>query len=148
MIELENISSISISEKDEVLKLAVEATDYLNSFKWCDKIKQGYLCNAWGYRLGIFYFEIESLDQTINNIWIIVGDLPPAYIDTQYALSPTQALVRYVTLMEDWIEHVKKGKPVDECFPVHVEPIEKYADMLIQRTEKIKDYFIPELRNS
>ena len=148
MIEIENLPNISIDEKEEVLKLSAEATAYLNSFKWCRKINKGYLCNAWGYRLCVFYFEIESVDQAINGMWIIVGDLPPAYVDRQYAVSPSQALGRYVTLMEDWIEHVKKGKSVEECFPVHVEPIEKYADMLIQRTEKIKDYFIPELRNS
>jgi hypothetical protein len=148
MIDIENLSTVPMEELDEVLKLSAEAKDYLGSFKWCTKMKKGYLSKEWGYRLCVFYFEIETTDPAMNSVWIIVGDMPPAYIDTQHASSPSQALERYVTLMEDWIDHVKTGRSVVECYPVHVEPIEKYADMLIQRTEKIKHYFIPDLRNS
>jgi hypothetical protein len=148
MIEIENLPDFPIAEKDEVLKLSVEATEYLHSFKWCTKIKKGYLCKEWGYRLCVFYFEIEAVDQALTNVWVVVGDMPPAYIDSKHAVSPSQALERYVVLMDDWIAHVKTGKSVVECYPVHVEPIEKYADMLLQRTEKIKNFFIPELSNS
>jgi hypothetical protein len=146
MIKIENLPDTPIPELEEVLKLSVEATEYLNSFKWCEKINKGYLCKEWGYRLCVFYFEIEST--AMKSVWIIVGDMPPAYIDIQHASSPSQALERYVVLMDDWIEHVKTGKSVVKCYPVHVEPVEKFADMLLQRTEKIKNYFIPELRNS
>jgi hypothetical protein len=148
MIEIENLASISITEMNEVLKLSVEATEYLNSFKWCSSIKKGYLSKEWGYRLCVFYFEIESVNHVVESVWVVVGDMPPAYIDTKHAASPSQALERYVTLMEDWISHVKTGKSMVNCYPVHVEPIEKYADMLLQRTEKIKHFFIPELSNS
>jgi hypothetical protein len=148
MTEIENLPNIPMAEQEEVLKLSVEATEYLNSFKWCTTIKKGYLSKEWGYRLCVFYFEIETIAQTINSVWVIVGDMPPAYIDTKHAASPSQALDRYVILMEDWISHVKTGQSVVECYPVHVEPVEKYADMLIQRTEKIKNFFIPELSNS
>lgn len=148
MTEIENLPNIPLAEKEEVLTLSVEATAFLNSFAWCTKIKKGYLSKQWGYRLCVFYFEIEAVDKTPDCIWVIAGDLPPVHVSIQQASSPTQALERYVALMEDWIEHVKTGKPVAKCYPVQVDPIEKYADMLMQRTEKIKNYFIPELRNS
>lgn len=148
MTEIEKLSNIPIAEREEVLKLFVEATEYISSFTWCTKIKKGYLSNEWGYRLCVFYFEIEAVDKISDCIWVITGDLPPVHVNIQYASSPSQALECYVALMEDWIEHVKAGKPVVKCYPVQVEPIEKYANMLMQRTEKIKNYFIPELRNS
>ena len=150
MIEIIKIidSKTEIEFVDEVSKLAEEAQNYLKSHKWCDKIIQGWLAEEWGYILSIFYFELKPTQSSNadNYVWIIVGDLPPAYIDIQSASNSFEALNAYVLIMEEWINNIKQGKSVDDCFPINVEPSIKYADMLSSRINIIKSDFLPSLR--
>jgi len=132
---------------DEVLTLSIEAKKYLNSLKWCNKILNGWLVKDWGYMLCIFYFEIDPITESDadNFVWIIVGDTPPAYIDIESAHNELEALELYVYLMEEWIENAKRGKSVEDCFPINVEPSKKYANMLYNRIKILKSDFIAEL---
>jgi hypothetical protein len=147
MIEIKNIkkSKTKIEFVDEVLELSIEAQDYLKSFKWCEKIINGWLVKEWGYMLSIFYFEIKpSIGSEADNfVWVIVGDLPPAYIDIQSASNEIEALKIYVYLMEEWINNIKQGKSIEDCFPVNVEPSNEFADMLLSRINIIKEDFLP-----
>ena len=147
-MKIDKILETNIERKDEVIALAKEAEQYLSSFKWCKKIIEGYVAKEWGYILGIFYFKIEPTlgSGADNSVWLIVGDIPPAYIDIRSATNEYEALNSYVFLMEDWINHVKDGKSVDECYPINVEPSEEYADMLSSRIEIIKEDFLTELK--
>ncbi len=149
MIEIKNIDKLEIENeiKNEILNLSVEAQNYLKLFKWCRKIINGWLVKEWGYMLCVFYYEIEPLPESKadNFVWLIVGDLPPAYIDIQSATNEFEALNSYVFLMEDWINHVNKGKSVKDCFPINVKPTKKYATMLSNRINIIKEDMLPEL---
>lgn len=142
MIKINEIQESNIEYKSEVIELSKEAEQYLSSLNWCKKIIEGCVVKEWGYILAIFYFKIEpSINSNADNfVWVIVGDLPPAYIDIQSAKNEYEALNSYVFLMEDWINHAKKGLSVDECFPINVEPTEEYAAMLASRVEIIKDF--------
>jgi len=97
--------------------------------------------------LCIFYFEIDPITESNadNFVWIIVGDIPPAYIDIESAHNELEALELYVYLMEEWIENVKREKSVEDCFPINVEPSKKYANMLYNRIKILKSDFIVEL---
>ena len=149
MIKLDEIKESINTYADEVLTLSVEARNYLNSFKWCGKILNGWLVKDWGYMLCLFYFEIDPIPESgaDNFIWIIVGDVPPAYIDIVSAKNELEALEVYVDLMEEWIDNAKRGKSVKDCFPINVEPSKKYANMLFNRIKIIKNDFIPEFIN-
>lgn len=149
MIEIDRMQEHKneIEYIDEVLTLSEEAQKYLRSFNWCNKILNGWLAESWGYMLCLFYFEIEpdTESEADDHVWIIVGDLPPAYIDIESAHNEWEAVDVYVYLMKDWIDHAKNGKSVKDCFPVNVEPSEKYANMLLSRIEIIESDFLPEL---
>ncbi|MDL2213830.1 hypothetical protein LJC29_07685 [Bacteroides sp. OttesenSCG-928-N06] len=149
MIEINKIkeSNDDIEHIDEVLELSTEAQKYLSSFPWCNKILRGWLAKSWGYMLCVFYFEIEPkpLYGADNFLWIIVGDIPPAYIDIESAHNELEALEAYVYLMEEWINTFRQGKSIENCFPINIEPSEKYANMLSKRMEIVKTNFIPEL---
>ncbi len=149
MIEINKIKerSDTIEYADEVFSLSVEAQNYLASFAWCDAILNGWLVKDWGYMLCIFYFEINPTygSEADNFVWVVVGDIPPAYVDIKSANTELEVLKVYVDLMEAWIDKVRDGKSVKECFPIHVEPTLKYADMLSSRVKIIKSDFIPEL---
>lgn len=152
MIEINSINenSDTIKYVEEVISLSREAQRYLISFTWCDKILNGWLVKDWGYMLCVFYFEIKPTNGSgaDNYVWIVVGDIPPAYIDIESANNELEALEIYIDLMEEWIDHVKQGKSVKNCFPINVEPTIKYADMLLNRIKIIKSDFITELRNT
>jgi predicted adenine nucleotide alpha hydrolase (AANH) superfamily ATPase len=147
MIEIEKIKEENIEYLDEVLTLKVQAEDYLKAFKWCKKIKNGWLVKEWGYILCIFYFEIEpAVDSVADSfVWIIVGDLPPAYIDIESASNAYEALTSYLSLMQDWVDNVNQGKSVEECFPIKVEPTDEYAEMLGARMNILKEDYLPQL---
>ncbi|MDD4968141.1 MAG: DUF4826 family protein [Paludibacter sp.] len=152
MVEINKINDQSkgIEAVEEVIALSIEAQKYLNSFVWCNKILNGWLVKDWGYMLCIFYFEIDSVPQSGADkfVWIIVGDLPSAYIDIESAHNELEAFEVYVFLMEEWITNVEQGKSVDDCFPINVKPSKKHANMLSNRVKIIKSDFITELLKS
>jgi len=79
-------------------------------------------------------------------VWVVVGNIPSAYIDIQSAPNAYKAVESYIFIMEDWIEHVKNKKSIAECYPVNVEPTPEYAEMLSTRIQIIKDDLLPEIK--
>jgi len=147
MIPINNILNSNIEFKSEVLDLANEAREYLSSFKWCKEITNGWLAAEFGYMLCVFYFEIVPSEgsKADNFVWIIVGDIPPAYIDVVSAPNVKDAIISYCEIMEDWIDVVNKGNSVEECFPISVDPTKEHADMLKTRITLIKNELLPNL---
>ena len=95
--------------------------------------------------LCIYCFKIESseLSNADDKLWIIVGDLPSAYLDMEGYPNAYDALSFYCLLMEDWIDHVNKGESVDECYPKYVPPTKEYVDMLQTRINIVREDFLP-----
>src|SRR5436189_3373849 len=94
MINIEQIRQSDVEHKQEVIEQAEEAKRYLNSFSWCKRIISGSLAQSFGYILCIFFFEIEPTKNggADDKLWIIVGDLPSAYLDTIEYKTPHDAL--------------------------------------------------------
>ncbi|OBQ46587.1 hypothetical protein JJL45_11855 [Tamlana sp. s12] len=138
-----------LTEMDEihcVLSLQKEAENYLKSFDWCLKIKKSWYDSGFSSYdiIGVFLFEIEPINENVDDfIWVIVGDLPTVYLD-KTVTSGMEAIEVYCDLMEDWIDNVKKGQSLEECFPVPSEPTIENADLLKTRIELIKEIFLTE----
>jgi len=127
----------------EVIQLYEEASAYLLSFRWCKQLKNAQLYLSLGSKLCIFLFEIEnSASADDNYLWIIVGDLPPMYLDIHGPKTTKQVLEDYIGLAEDWIENVKLGKPVDDCYPFKAEPNLEMAALLERRASFMKNTLI------
>jgi hypothetical protein len=127
-----------------VLNLHKEAQDYLGSFDWCLDIKKSwYESDVSSYDIvGVFLFEIEPVNNNVDDfIWVIVGDLPPVYLDKSVA-SGIEAIEIYCDLMEDWIDTVKKGRSLEECFPVANEPSNENAELLETRIGLLRKLFL------
>jgi hypothetical protein len=115
----------------EVLLLIEEATKYLKSFVWCKKIKDCFLYTNIGRAFCIFLFEIENTQSSEDNfLWVIVGDIPSMYLDTQGPKTTKEVIELYIGLAEDWIENVRKYKAVDNCYPFDAEPTIEMAELL------------------
>jgi hypothetical protein len=130
----------------EVVQAYEEATEYLAGFTWCKKIINSDIYLNLGSTLCIFLFRIENIASRENDhLWIIVGDIPPMYLDVFGPKTTKQVLEDYIRLAEDWIEHVKLGNSVDNCYPFIAKPTLEMATMLEKRTSFMKNTLINEV---
>lgn len=115
-------------------ELLDEATAYLKRFNWRRGIEGAYLGIGLEKILGVFLFEIVPASEEVDDkVWVVVGDLPPAYISTEDAPNPATALDSYIGAMEDWVEAVREGRGVEGLIPVNVPPTAENADRLESR---------------
>lgn len=142
-VNLDELDSdfVPIEYVEEVKELAKEAYCYLLSFPWCLSINKGWLVYSCGYVIGLFYFEIvpDVAKGADSHVWVIVGDLPSAYIDILSASSAHSALDLYIRLMEEWASKVNNGEDTSDCYPINVPETKEYADMLTIRMNLLKE---------
>jgi hypothetical protein len=74
--------------------------------------------------------------------WVIVGDLPPAYLVLDNAPSWKEALEGYTEEMQRWVDAVRAGHNLDGIIPVNVAPIPEHADSLDLRLRFIREKII------
>ena len=68
-------------------------------------------------------FEIVPTVSSADSIlWVVVGDLPPAYLVVDDAAEPARALEVYIREVRKWVEAVKVGMPVAAPIPVNASP--------------------------
>jgi hypothetical protein len=77
---------------------------------------------------------------------VVVGDLPPAYLSSEYAKSPKDALDGYMGEMLAWVEAVEKGEPTDELIPNNGAPTLANAKTLRSRLEFLGREILPHLQ--
>jgi hypothetical protein len=115
-------------------ELLDEATAYLKRFNWHRGLKEAYLGIGIAKLLGLFLFEIVPASEEVDDkLWVVVGDLPPAYITTEEAPNPATALDSYIGAMEEWVEAAREGRSVEGLIPVTVPPTAENAESLESR---------------
>ena len=128
------ISEMKGDSKEDTAKLKelhTEAVNYINSFSWCKKIEETHFGLGVGGIIGIYLFKIQPTKPEVDEwVWIVVGDLPPAYLVIDRSPDPASALNSYIREMNEWIQAVKKGKPVDNLIPVNMPPTIENAKFL------------------
>jgi len=142
-VDFSQLISTEELERDEELRplhvMATEATQYLSSFSWCRRILRSWL--GWGIAgiCGVFLFELEPASPEVDRwLWVIVGDLPSAYLVTDDSPAPLDALRNYLDLMEEWVENVQTGKSVKDCIPVEAPATAENAEALHVRIEFLR----------
>ena len=125
-------------------QLAQQALWFLVCHEWCASVRHGYAGMVYEGILGVFFFEIEPLRNADPEVWVIVGDLPPAYIACDDCPNAAAALDGYCGAMSEWVQAVRQKKPVDDLIPVNAPPTEEYADLLERRLRFIYEEILPE----
>ena len=121
-------------ETTELKKMLREASTYLESFRWCKTIKAAYMGIGIAGVVGVFLFRIQPAKPDVDEwVWVIVGDLPPAYITVEDAPNPASALDAYIGAMEGWVKAAKTGKSVEDVIPVNVPATRENAEQLESR---------------
>jgi hypothetical protein len=117
-----------------------EASQYMKSFQWVLRITESYFGLGVPGVVAVFLFRIEPATPDLDEwLWVIVGDLPPAYLVTDSAPNPAMALDAYVGEMEKWVQAAMAGQSVDDLIPVNVEPTYSNAEALRRRLRMIDD---------
>jgi hypothetical protein len=128
-------------------EMAKEASAYVRSHKWAPEIATMYLVWAIGNVIALFLvrFANNIKKSPDNELWVVVGDLPSAYFVTDDTTSAHDALNVYCNLMEDWVDAVKGGKPLNEVFPVQAKSTIDHADALVGRLHFIRRELLPDI---
>jgi len=120
-----------------------EARAYLRKFPWCLGIRREFFGLGVGGVVGVFLFELDSTSDADGRLWVITGDLPSAYLVTDQAPTPMDALGIYCGLMDDWIRAVRENGNVSDVFPVESAATRKNADLLEKRIRFLREEIIP-----
>lgn len=118
----------------EVADMAQEAARFLMSHPWCKAIASSHLAWAVAGVVGVFLFRIVPTRADVDEtLWVVVGDLPTAYVAHEGNPTWRDALASYVSGMERWVEAVRSGGSLDGTIPVAAEPTPEHASMLAGR---------------
>ena len=129
-------------------KMASEAHDYISNFSWCKSIREAYFGDGYGGIVAIFFFHIEPSRPGADEwLWVVVGDLPPAYLVIDECKIPSQALEGYIDEMSDWVSLAKEGRSSENAIPVNAPATAEFAEMLESRLKVLRETIVPAFRS-
>jgi hypothetical protein len=116
-----------------------EAKAFLLKFDWCRNVRRSFFGDGFGGIVATFLIEITPATAHMDEwLWVVVGDVPPAYLVTDEISDPRTALETYVSLMREWIDAVQKGLPTEELIPVNAPATMETAASLKKRLDTIE----------
>ena len=124
-----------------------DAKNYLEFHDWCLEIRDSFVGMLYPGILAIFLFRIVPGKNADEWIWVVVGDLPPAYLTVDTCPSPATALDGYIGAMEEWVEAAEAGESVESLIPVNVPATKEHAEMLRQRLQFLDDNILSEYQD-
>lgn len=121
-----------------------EAKNFLQSFSWCRRVARTYFGKGIGGTVAVFLFQIIPAEKEVDTwLWVVVGDLPPAYLVVDGNSDPATALRSYVREMARWVRAVKQRKSVRNLIPVNVPTTLAWARRLEKRLRFVETKIIP-----
>jgi hypothetical protein len=128
--------------------LAETARAFVESHHWAPPISELLLAFGIGGIIGLFLVRFEQgimrgEGQGDDEVWVVVGDMPSIYFETENIETRAEALSVYCNIAEDWADHVVAGEDLSECYPIPVGPTIEHAMMLKSRIATIRREFIP-----
>lgn len=120
-----------------------EAKRYLSGFPWCAGIRSSWFGLGVGKVVAVFAFEIEPARPGVDDLlWVVVGDLPPAYLVVDDAPNPARALAAYVSEMRRWVAAVRKGASTKKLIPVNAPATTEFAEALSGRLDFLETHIL------
>ena len=137
-------------EDAQLAEMEAAARRYVRSLPWAKPIKEMLLAFGVG---GIVALYLVRFEEPIRwegeedlELWVVFGDLPPAYFATDDSPDPAEALETYCSFMEDWADRVVRGEDLTGSYPIAAAPTIEHAEMLKSRINFIRDEVIPLVR--
>jgi hypothetical protein len=142
------ISTMTGEDEDETTKLRemeARARAFLSSFPWCESIKELYFGTGIGDVFAIFFAHIRPSRAKVDEyLWVIVGDIPSAYLVTDDCQTPKEALEGYIGEMRKWVALAAKGQSTKDVIPVNLPSTPEWAETLRSRLDTLELQIIPQ----
>ena len=124
------------------------ARQYLLSRDWCFGIRSMYFGAGLGSIIAVFLAELDHPPNGSGEwLWVVVGDVPPAYLVVDDCPTPIAALEAYVELMQPWVDLAREGKQSDEIFPIDLLATPENATKLQGRLDALTMTVIPWIKH-
>ncbi|MGB8365698.1 MAG: hypothetical protein WCE20_14400 [Rhizomicrobium sp.] len=144
-IPVENIVGDGEEDTKLLKEMVVAARNYISSFEWSQPITAMYFAYGIGGILALFLVEFAGkIAGTDSRLWVIVGDLPPAYMIVEPDSCAQNILESYCSYMDEWVEAVKGNGDFSGVYPVAAPRTLENAEMLRSRLEFIRREIIPD----
>jgi hypothetical protein len=134
-------------DKDAIGNAAKEANLYCTSFSWCEAVLESYFGGGVAGVFAVFLLHIvPSRDGIGDWMWVVVGDVPSAYLPLDDAESAEKVFEQYLNGMSRWVEFARQGKhgsADDGVPPVGIEATPESAELLHQRLESLRQIIAP-----
>jgi hypothetical protein len=144
VVPVSEIGGEDAAETVFLLDLAEKARNYITSFPWCRSICEMYFGDGIGKIVGLFLCRIVPAKPDVDEwLWVVVGDLPPAYLVTDWCKNPAEAFDGYVEEMSKWIELAAKGESSVGVIPVSVPATPEWAEDVRRRLDLLGKIFRP-----
>lgn len=138
---------IAGEDQDETVRLQrmlADAKAFIASHPWCPPRYSFFLAFGIGDVIAIFQVRFsQKAGGTDDRLWVVVGDLPSAYLVVEANDNARKVLSRYCDMMEGWVRAVETSSGLDTVFPVPVDPTQEHADMLSSRIRFLRSRVMP-----
>jgi hypothetical protein len=125
-------------------EMAEGAQNYLKCFPWCKSIREAYFGDGYGGIVAVFLIRIEPSKADVDEwLWVVFGDVPPAYLVTDLLEKPSQVLLGYMEELSKWVQLAKEGRSSPDVIPVYVPATPENAANLEIRLKILSDDIIP-----
>jgi hypothetical protein len=131
-------------EEDTLLlqQMSRDAEAYLRSYSWCGGVQTAFFGGGVGGIFAVFLFNIQPMRPDVQPwIWIVVGDIPSAYLPIEDAKTPAELFKTYLWGMHNWIQYARseqKEPPSEDVPPVNVPATPEWAEKLDQRLNSLR----------
>jgi len=142
-----NIRTLDLQSEDPGTDDLVSRMNvFLSEFSWAKQTGNVWVARSIPGVFGLFLVELNAVSASVDPYtWVVVGDIPPAYISTVYAASPKEALKGYLAEMGAWVKAVENDEAVDDLMPVNGAPTKENAEALKLRLSFLESEILPSL---
>ena len=149
MMRVDSIMGEDLEDTNLLKTMAVAARAFISAQKWCERVDSLYFAYGVGGVVAIFLVQITPRFEDVDScLWVIVGDLPPAYIVVDENPTAANALEGYLDEMTKWVEAVEQGQSVEDLIPVNTPPTPAWAEQLRGRLEVLRSKILPLIRQA
>ena len=143
VVPADQIKGEDEEETGLLLDMFQKARRFVTSFTWCAAVEEEYYGFGVGGVVAVFLFRITRAQPDVDEwLWVVVGDIPPAYLVTDDAPNPACALAGYIREMSRWVHAVRRGRPTSELIPVNARPTNEFADLLDSRLRFLCEHIL------
>jgi hypothetical protein len=126
-----------------------KAVRYVQSFEWCVELHDLYFGDGYGGVVALFLFRITIRGvEEPEWVWVVVGDLPSAYMEFEPSHTPRAALLRYIEGVEDWLAAPDEERVNGDLIPIVVPPGTEFTEMLQGRVGTLRSSILPQIRDN